>query len=793
MHLQNLLSRKKYTLLAFMFFFLITTPHLVSAATTTDFDFDYNDPGNIGGLYHGGNSVGFNSPEAEIRRRVYGKSFKLNVKSYASYLQISIDGNPYTALPNSPDGTNTPDLFGFSTDGWHEVRISSSLSAIGGAGLYSTATFEVGADGTPQLTTAQDLGPFKVFPSSDYDSIGTSTFNATLDANGHTTHPSNRYLKFKARTSGLSFEYANCSDQASPVSLAIDGVKQGTIYNLHNNGYYPCWVEFSGLDNTKEHTYTLFSNQTENKAPSVVMLSSYASLNSPGVFTNQITPRLKILALGDSQTSGTAWSNDASAYYDVFWNLRLGLTTLNRGISGNGILDADARLGTDVTPYNPDVVFLHLGYNNVGDPNFNSSYTTLINDVLAIPSVKHIIASGPTGEWTDSALLNSQVQAVVAAINNPKVTWADVSTWNQNPQQMNGHHSAMGEFQLAGDNVGAIQFTDIPSDGNTATITGLDGNSETFEFDSNSSVSNGHIAVAIGASTSTAATNLMTAVQAEVNAKRLDVNPLSFVNNFQYGIGLSANALAVTGANLVAYQPNAYGYITAVEDVLGPYTYSVSASSTSVQASSVLSGTVNSTSPFDGVSQVTVTLSDGTHTATNTITPTAGATSTAWTITVPSTVGSYTLTSTHTDGGSITTDPFAGQTITVTAIPVAPAAPVVVASAPRSGGGGSGSIIPTTVVTTTVIANSSPAPHYIFSQSLQTGSSGKEVKTLQQFLNSKGFVVSKVGAGSVGHETNLFGKATKEALIKFQKSVGITPASGYFGPITRAYIAKLSK
>ncbi len=76
-----------------------------------------------------------------------------------------------------------------------------------------------------------------------------------------------------------------------------------------------------------------------------------------------------------------------------------------------------------------------------------------------------------------------------------------------------------------------------------------------------------------------------------------------------------------------------------------------------------------------------------------------------------------------------------------------------------------------------------------FARDLQVGSSGNDVKSLQAYLNSHGYPVSASGPGSVGNETTKFGAATKAALIKFQKGNGISPASGAFGPKTRAYIS----
>ena len=76
-----------------------------------------------------------------------------------------------------------------------------------------------------------------------------------------------------------------------------------------------------------------------------------------------------------------------------------------------------------------------------------------------------------------------------------------------------------------------------------------------------------------------------------------------------------------------------------------------------------------------------------------------------------------------------------------------------------------------------------------FTRDLQVGSTGNDAKSLQMYLNSHGFPVASSGAGSPGNETTKFGGLTKAALAKWQKSVGISPAVGYFGPKTRAYIA----
>jgi hypothetical protein len=89
---------------------------------------------------------------------------------------------------------------------------------------------------------------------------------------------------------------------------------------------------------------------------------------------------------------------------------------------------------------------------------------------------------------------------------------------------------------------------------------------------------------------------------------------------------------------------------------------------------------------------------------------------------------------------------------------------------------------------TTAGSVTSAAVH-VFEADLTTGSLlGSEVKALQQYLNAHGYTIAASGTGSIGNETTTFGPLTKAALVKYQKAKGITPAVGYFGPLTRAAV-----
>jgi len=70
-----------------------------------------------------------------------------------------------------------------------------------------------------------------------------------------------------------------------------------------------------------------------------------------------------------------------------------------------------------------------------------------------------------------------------------------------------------------------------------------------------------------------------------------------------------------------------------------------------------------------------------------------------------------------------------------------------------------------------------------FNTNLTVGSRGPAVVALQSFLISKGFLTVSATT-ALGN----FGGLTKAALAAYQASKGITPAKGYFGPITRAAV-----
>ncbi|HRY31199.1 MAG TPA: peptidoglycan-binding protein [Candidatus Paceibacterota bacterium] len=78
-----------------------------------------------------------------------------------------------------------------------------------------------------------------------------------------------------------------------------------------------------------------------------------------------------------------------------------------------------------------------------------------------------------------------------------------------------------------------------------------------------------------------------------------------------------------------------------------------------------------------------------------------------------------------------------------------------------------------------------------FTRDLTVGSSGEDVRCLQQYLNAVGYTIANTGAGSLGQETTYFGNLTAQAVAKWQAGNDISPTAGYFGTISRARYAEI--
>jgi len=68
-----------------------------------------------------------------------------------------------------------------------------------------------------------------------------------------------------------------------------------------------------------------------------------------------------------------------------------------------------------------------------------------------------------------------------------------------------------------------------------------------------------------------------------------------------------------------------------------------------------------------------------------------------------------------------------------------------------------------------------------FAHNLQVGSVGEDVRCLQRFLNSQGFIISSYGFGAPGNESTHFGQLTASAVSRWQTTNNIQ-VNGIWGP-----------
>jgi hypothetical protein len=97
---------------------------------------------------------------------------------------------------------------------------------------------------------------------------------------------------------------------------------------------------------------------------------------------------------------------------------------------------------------------------------------------------------------------------------------------------------------------------------------------------------------------------------------------------------------------------------------------------------------------------------------------------------------------------------------------------------------------PKTNIPNIILINNKTSDIKVFNRDLDFGIKGEDVRELQEVLNKTGYIINSIsgGPGSLGNETTYFGEKTRQSLAKYQKDNGISPALGYFGPKTKAFM-----
>lgn len=220
------------------------------------------------------------------------------------------------------------------------------------------------------------------------------------------------------------------------------------------------------------------------------------------------------------------------------------------------------------------------------------------------------------------------------------------------------------------------------------------------------------------------------------------------------------------------------------------YTFSSAGSKTLYAWAKDVAGNVSASA----VDSVTVTLPSTTSSSSNTTTSSVGGgggggsvgSNTATTVTTPSTQTTVTTPSTVTTTSvTTTTKPSGLSEVQIQSI----------ISLLNSFSVGQDTINKVTLALrgssgTSATASVSSSGSYSFASNLSLNQESPDVKVLQQFLNTHGFIVASSGLGSPNNESTFFGIKTYAALVKFQESVGL-PATGWFGPMTREKMSTL--
>jgi hypothetical protein len=240
-------------------------------------------------------------------------------------------------------------------------------------------------------------------------------------------------------------------------------------------------------------------------------------------------------------------------------------------------------------------------------------------------------------------------------------------------------------------------------------------------------------------------------------------------------------AISATGIATSITSPSSNASVTGIVPITATATSTVGISSVQFYLDGTLLGTATS-SPYS-VSWNAYVSSNGAHTLYTLATDNDANTASSSAITV-----------TVANAPSVIVSVGGGYGIPNHGITPAPPAPTPAASSPPSSGATPLSLadqlkaLQSQLAALLAEANATttpPAASFVFTRDLSLWMTGNDVKALQEFLISEasGPAAGRLKAHGV---SQVFGILTYNALVEFQKKAGITPASGYFGPKTRA-------
>ena len=291
-------------------------------------------------------------------------------------LSVSTNGSSYTALSGYSTSTSTVGsttkytykLASATTAKYVRVTIVSSnyVLTLGEIEVYGGNAPAVEEPDPTPMPTDDKLFIAKI--GDMYTDAENSTVLIFPGASVQSLYAYKLYAEYDANVNGYVVKIMAASHRSYFQTVPSNGI--GIVFNFNPGeilgrnfarDQYAVWTKIrpgdiirpSGINVSNKTADFTGSIKNNNLMTNAYFTVEYAPRNIPQTLYNGKT----IVALGDSVTENGGWVESVS---DL-----IGTTIINSGISGNTTTDCLARFDRDVAVYNPDIVLIMLGLNDV--------------------------------------------------------------------------------------------------------------------------------------------------------------------------------------------------------------------------------------------------------------------------------------------------------------------------------------------------------------------------------------------------------------------------------------------
>jgi hypothetical protein len=372
----------------------------------------------------------WDSASSAMHLQITGTDATMAANAGATAFQVSVDGGAWTTPTIS---ANVLPLFSGLSDTTHSVQIAPNNTFPAGnwtpttgvlisvKGLTPTAV----ATATQQWHVLNGSSPIisthaqGAAPGGNYlPALGVTVSTTGFGTSGGSS-------QFRAKHSGVYVFTA-----VPEIWYSIDGgtwTKQTLTRPLIGAVNRRSWQKLNITASPSAYQSVIVSDSPsaskEGQTLGVMVGGTGADIQAPSASKTYVT------LFGASQVEGvgaTIGSVDIHRLQVLF----PGLAGNQHGLAGATITLLNSSFAT-IMGFVPagkrQTAILSIGINSADDASFQGDYQTLIGTVLAAGYTK-VICRGLV-QVSSNASKNAKIQAAVAAVGNPAVTYADVSTW----------------------------------------------------------------------------------------------------------------------------------------------------------------------------------------------------------------------------------------------------------------------------------------------------------------------------------------------------------------------------